>query len=325
MEHNKEGYTVIDIMKRKNYFFGLSIMIILLGIAAYFYYGGFNLDIQFQGGTVIEMHMKDDKFDLQKVDDMLTGILHKNVTAQKSYALNAVDNKKVDLLIINIASSDTLTVDEKNDVVKAIREEFKLDADSQMTVRNIHPSIGRELLNRGLKGVLWMSVLIAVYVAWRFRVMSWQSGVFAVVGIIHDVLIMLAAYLIFQIPVNESFIAAVLTVVGYSMNDTVIIYDRIRENNGLLRKMSVSELTNKSIWQTLGRTINTTVTVLICLVTVYVFAVINNIPSIKEFSLPLIIGTISGTYSSIFISSPLWVMSKEREMQKKVSVMKNIA
>lgn len=316
---------MIDIMKRKNYFFALSIMIILLGVAAYFYYGGFNLDIQFQGGTVIEMHMKDDKFDLQKIDDMLTGILHKNVTAQKSYALNAVDNKKVDLLIINIASSDTLTVDEKNDVVKAIREEFKLGDDSQMTVRNIHPSIGRELLNRGLKGVLWMSILIAVYVALRFRVMSWQSGVFAVVGIIHDVLIMLSAYLIFQIPVNESFIAAVLTVVGYSMNDTVIIYDRIRENNGLLKKISVSELTNKSIWQTLGRTINTTVTVLICLVTVYVFAVINNIPSIKEFSLPLIIGTISGTYSSIFISSPLWVMSKERDMQKKVSAMKNVA
>lgn len=316
---------MIDIMKRKNYFFAFSIMIILLGVAAYFYYGGFNLDIQFQGGTVIEMHMKNDKFDLQKIDDMLTGILHKNVTTQKSYALNAVDNKKVDLLIINIASSDTLTVDEKNDVVKAIRDEFKLGDDSQMTVRNIHPSIGKELLNRGLKGVLWMSILIAVYVALRFRVMSWQSGVFAVVGIIHDVLIMLSAYLIFQIPMNESFIAAVLTVVGYSMNDTVIIYDRIRENNGLLRQMSVSELTNKSIWQTLGRTINTTITVLICLVTVYVFAVINNIPSIKEFSLPLIIGTISGTYSSIFISSPLWVMSKEKEMQKKVSVMKTVA
>ena len=316
---------MIDIMKRKNYFFAFSIMIILLGVAAYFYYGGFNLDIQFQGGTVIEMHMKNDKFDLQKIDNMLTGILHKNVTTQKSYALNAVDNKKVDLLIINIASSDTLTVDEKNDVVKAIREEFKLGDDSQMTVRNIHPSIGKELLNRGLKGVLWMSILIAVYVALRFKVMSWQSGVFAVVGIIHDVLIMLSAYLIFQIPMNESFIAAVLTVVGYSMNDTVIIYDRIRENNSLLRQMSVSELTNKSIWQTLGRTINTTITVLICLVTVYVFAVINNIPSIKEFSLPLIIGTISGTYSSIFISSPLWVMSKEKEMQKKVSVMKTVA
>ena len=109
---------MIDIMKRKNYFFAFSIMIILLGVAAYFYYGGFNLDIQFQGGTVIEMHMKNDKFDLQKIDNMLTGILHKNVTTQKSYALNAVDNKKVDLLIINIASSDTLTVDEKNEYFK---------------------------------------------------------------------------------------------------------------------------------------------------------------------------------------------------------------
>ena len=313
---------MIDLIKKKYYFFALSIIIVLLGVGAYFYNGGFNLDIQFQGGTVIEMQMPNDKFDLQKVDDMLTDILHKNVTTQKSYALNAVKNERVDLLIINVASDETLTVEEKNEVVKAVREEFKLSDDSQMTVRNIHPSIGRELLKRGLKGVIWMSILIAIYVAFRFKVMSWQSGVFAVVGLIHDVLIMLAAYLIFKIPVNESFIAAILTIIGYSMNDTVIIYDRIRENNVLLRKMSVSELANKSILQTIGRTINTTVTVLICLVTIYVFAIINNIPSIKEFSLPLIIGTISGTYSSIFISTPLWVMSKERELKKRIAARK---
>ena len=313
---------MIDLMKKKYYFFAFSGLMILAGIVAYFYNGGFNLDIQFQGGTVIEMQMPNDKFDLQEVDDMLTGILNKNVTTQKSYALNAVKNERVDLLIINVSSDETLTVDEKNSVVNAVREKYELSDDSQMTVRNIHPSIGRGLLKRGLKGVAWMSLLIALYVAYRFKVMSWQSGVFAVVGLIHDVLIMLSAYLIFRIPVNESFIAAILTIVGYSMNDTVIIYDRIRENNSLLRKMSISELANKSIMQTIGRTINTTVTVLICLVTIYVFAIINNIPSIKEFSLPLIIGTISGTYSSIFISTPLWVMSKEKEIEKRIELKK---
>lgn len=313
---------MVDIMKKKYYFFAFSILIILAGIVGFIYNGGFNLDIQFQGGTVIEMQMPNDKFNLQEIDDMLTKILNKNVTTQKSYALNAVKNERVDLLIINVSSNETLTVDEKNNVVQAVREKYKLSDDSQMTVRNIHPSIGRGLLKRGLKGVVWMSILIAIYVAFRFKVMSWQSGVFAVVGLIHDVLIMLSAYAIFKIPVNESFIAAILTIVGYSMNDTVIIYDRIRENNTLLRKMSVSELANKSISQTIGRTINTTVTVLICLVTIYVFAIINNIPSIKEFALPLIIGTISGTYSSIFISTPLWVMSKEREIKKRIELKK---
>lgn len=145
-----------------------------------------------------------------------------------------------------------------------------------------------------------------------------SAGVMAVLALLHDAAIMLSVYTVFRIPLNDSFIAAVLTILGYSMNDTIIIYDRIRENSNLLRKVPIAELVNKSILQTLARSINTVVTVLICVTTVYVFAVYHNIKSIQDFSLPLIVGITSGCYSSIFIASPLWVMWRQSKSKKKV-------
>jgi preprotein translocase subunit SecF len=129
---------------------------------------------------------------------------------------------------------------------------------------------------------------------------------------------MLAVYTIFKLPVNESFIAAVLTILGYSMNDTIIIYDRIRENSNQLRRMPIGELVNRSIIQTLNRSINTIVTVLICLISMLVFSLVYNITSITDFILPLIVGIVSGCYSSIFIASPLWILWKESKQKKKI-------
>jgi preprotein translocase subunit SecF len=145
-----------------------------------------------------------------------------------------------------------------------------------------------------------------------------SAGVFAIIGVLHDLMVMVAVYLIFRLPINESFIAAILTVVGYSMNDTIIIYDRVRENSRMLKKVPLPELVNTSIMQTLNRSINTVVTSLIAITTVFVFAEINGISSMSEFSFPLIIGIAAGCYSSIFIASPLWVMWKESQKKKTV-------
>ena len=178
-------------------------------------------------------------------------------------------------------------------------------------------------MQNGIKAVLIAFFLIILYVWYRFKVMSGLSaGVFAVVGVLHDIFIMISVYLIFQLPVNESFIAAILTVVGYSMNDTIIIYDRIRENSRMLKKVPLPELVNQSIMQTLNRSINTVVTSLIAITTVFVFAKIYGIGSIAEFSFPLIIGMAAGCYSSIFIASPLYVMWKESQKKNKAKPVK---
>jgi len=312
----------IDIIGKKKYFFALSILLILAGIVGYIMNGGFKLDIQFEGGTIIEMHMPNADFDIAKVEEIVKKEINKDVQAAKSKDTA----KNVDLLTINVSKENTLTGDEQNKIIDAIRAQYNVKQDSELYVQKVEPFIGKEIMNNGLKAVLWSSILIILYVWWRFRVMSGLSaGVFAVVGLLHDCLILLTVYTVFKIPLNESFIAAALTIIGYSMNDVIIIYDRIRENSTLMRKTPIAELVNTSIVQTLTRSINTVVTVLICLITVYLFASYNRISSITEFTFPLIIGVASGCYSSICISSPLWVLWKEHVSKSKVAAKSKIA
>ncbi|MCR4437031.1 MAG: protein translocase subunit SecF [Clostridiales bacterium] len=313
---------MVDLMGKKYYFFALSALIIIAGIVAYIVNGGMVLDIQFQGGTILEIQMKDGNFDPRKAEDIVKNTVGKIATAQKSETYDSSGkNPKVYLLTINIANKQgSLTGDEQTKLVEALRKEFDIPADAQMNVNNVAPFIGTELLSKGLQGVFWASVLIILYMWWRFQVMSGLSaGVTAILALLHDALIMLSIYAIFRVPVNDAFIAAVLTVIGYSMNDTIIIYDRIRENSNLLKKTPIAELVNRSIIQTLSRSINTVVTVEICMITVYAFAAYYNITSIMDFTLPLIVGITSGCYSSIFIASPLWVMWKESRAKKKVA------
>lgn len=314
---------MVDLIGKKYYFFALSILLIVCGIIGYIIHGGFNLDIQFKGGTIINMKMNDGNFDTAKAEELVKNTIQKTAYVQKSQTLNTKDtSKKYDLMVINIASSaDALSTTDIKKVEDAIIKEYKLDANTAViNEQTVQPFIGKELLGNGLKAVIWASILMIIYIAWRFRVMSgWSAGVMAVLALLHDALIMLSVYTILNIPLNESFIAAVLTILGYSMNDTIIIYDRIRENSNMLRKVPIAELVNRSILQTLNRSINTVVTVLICIVTTYIFARYYNITSMEEFTLPLIVGITSGCYSSIFIASPLWVMWKESREKKKIS------
>ncbi len=320
---------MVNLYAKRYYFFILSALIILSGVVMYLV-EGFKLDIEFEGGTIIEMRANDKMFteantqELQtKIADFVEKTINKPAKVQKStsYDVSGTNSKSFDIITISIGSENTLSNTELTKVEEAVVKEFKLNAkDAVVSEESVEPFIGKEIMNNGLKAVVIAFILIILYVWYRFKAMSGLSaGVFAVVGVLHDVLIMLAVYVIFQIPLNESFIAAILTVVGYSMNDTVIIYDRIRENNRLLRKIPLPELVNSSIIQTLNRSINTVVTSLIAITTVYIFSKVNGINSMEQFSFPLIVGITAGCYSSIFIASPLYVMWKESQKKKKIS------
>ncbi len=319
---------MVNLYSKKNYFFILSAVIILVGVLAFFKWG-FKLDIQFEGGTVIELRANQDTFsatntqEMQtKIADFVTKTVNKPASVQKSSAFDVSDKSATyDVIKISIGSHDTLTNEELTRVEEAVIKEFKLTAeDPVLSEQSVEPFIGKEIMLNGLAAVGLAFLLIIIYVAFRFRVLSGVSaGVFAIVGVLHDALVMIAVYLIFQIPVNESFIAAILTVIGYSMNDTIIIYDRIRENSRLLRKVPLPEMVNSSIMQTLHRSINTGITSLIAIITVYIFARVNGIGSIEEFAFPLIVGIATGCYSSIFITSPLYVMWKDNKKKAKVA------
>ena len=178
------------------------------------------------------------------------------------------------------------------------------------SVDKVGASMSKDLLSSAITAVIIAVLLMLIYITFRFELFT---GISAVVALCHVVLVMLSLYTLFRFPVNTTFIAAILTILGYSINATIVIFDKIRENTRFAKKETFAEIVNKSIWQTLGRSINTTITTLIVLVCLYILGV----PSIKEFALPLIIGVVCGCYSSVFLSGNFWVLLKGKSANVK--------
>ncbi len=309
----------MDVIGKRKYFFIASLVLILIGGLFFLINGGFNWDIQFEGGTIIKIEMNNNDYDQGEVEQLLEGLLNKDLTLQKEETFNPEDNSNnIALLSIKVSKDNTLTSEEINNAIDSLVADGLAKADADIQIQSVEPFIGIEMRNKSLSAAALAIILIVFYVWIRFRVMSGLAAALCgIAALLHDALIMLAVYTVFNIPVNEVFIAAILTIIGYSMNDTIVIYDRVRENTGLMQKSDIETLVNTSIIQSLPRTINTLISTLLTVVTLYIFAVIYNVGSIKEFALPLIIGLASGSYSSIFIATPLWMMWKKRAHLKK--------
>ena len=311
---------MIDVIGKKKYMFILSAALILIGALFLIINGGFNWDIQFEGGTIIKIEMANDSYDAVAAENDIEDLLGKTVTVQKEKTFNPDDQaNSIALLSIKVTKENTLSSQEINAVVEFLSSEYNVKPSTQPQIQSVEPFIGVELRNKALMAAGWAMLLIVIYVGIRFRVMSGVSAaLFGIVALVHDALIMLAVYTVFNIPVNEVFVAAILTIIGYSMNDTIVIYDRIRENTALMHKADIETMVNTSIVQSLPRTINTLVTTLLTITTLYVFAAIFNVESIRQFAFPLIIGLTSGSYSSIFIATPLWMMWRKYRIKKKI-------
>ena len=180
-----------------------------------------------------------------------------------------------------------------------MKEEFNLKDESVLASEQFGPTIGKELKTNAVKSIAFAAVGMLIYIIFRFK--SWKYGVSSIAGVLHDVMVMLAFYAIFGVTINNPFIAGILTVVGYSINDTIVIFDRIRENRHFYRKKPLIEVLNYSVAQTLDRSIVTSLTTIVCMIPLFIMVS----ASIREFVLPLMIGVIVGTYSSIFLCSPL--------------------
>ncbi len=309
-----------DILKYRKYGFLFS-TVLIVSMMLVFVLQGVRLDTSFQGGTRITLETTasvsaEDAANLAKetVGREIVGSITKAYSAE-------ADSRQVEMIRLDVAGSEPLTEAEVQSIREALASKFpvKLDSSRNETI-SIAPSIGRETLERGILAIVISSLLILVYVGLRFAIMSgFSAGFTAVLALIHDALIIFGIYVVFRLPLNEGFIAAVLTIVGFSVNDTIIMYDRIRENTTLMRKQSMYDIINTSVKQTLSRSINTTITVLACLMILGVFAWVYNISSLRDFSISLTAGMISGTYSSLFIAIPLYYMIREKQHTKKVS------
>ena len=276
---------MFNIVEKRKIFFSITLVVIIAGIIAMVAFGGLNADIDFTGGTTVYVDMGENATE-NDVRDAL-----KNV---KDIKISSIQTAEDNQFIIRLNDVSTTV---RDDITAALEENYKDSAVLQ--VDNVSPTVGSELWGNAAMALIIAIVLMLIYISFRFELLS---GLAAVIALAHDMLVMVAVYAIFRINVNTSFIAAILTILGYSINATIVIFDRIRENSKLMTKETFKDITNKSIWQTLARSINTSLTTLMMIVVLYIFGV----PSIKEFALPLMIGIVSGTYSSVFIAGPVW-------------------
>ncbi|MBC8596703.1 protein translocase subunit SecF [Qingrenia yutianensis] len=208
-----------------------------------------------------------------------------------------------------VIKTNELDAKQASDVKQALADKYGVI--KVISEDKVSATVGSELLGSSLQALLIAAVLMLIYISFRFELLS---GLSAVLALVHDVLIMLSMYAIFRLPVNTSFIAAMLTIIGYSINATIVIFDRIRENTKYLKKETFSNIVNTSIWQSMGRSINTTVTTLLTIVMVYILGV----TSVREFALPIIIGLLCGTYSSIFLAGSFWCLFRGKKADAKV-------
>lgn len=263
----------------------------------------FNLSIDFVGGTQMEFNMKQTV--TQEVANEVSK-LYQETTGVKGTVTAAGDTSEQ--AVIRSTSIDSETRDK---VIEAMEKQFSLTDDDLYKNEDVSPSVGNDLKAAAILTAIITIILMLLYIAFRFEL---ASGLAAVVCLVHDLCVMMTIFVIFRIPVTVNFIAAALTILGYSINASIIVFDRIRENLRTAGKEAFEDVAERSVWQTMGRTINTTVTTLLTVGMIYILGV----TSLKEFTLPLIVGIVAGAYSSIFLSSALW--GKFRKLFKKKRV-----
>ncbi len=275
-------------VKHRKIFYSISVAIIVIGLVV----GGvrgFNMGIDFTGGTMMQIDFGQ-QVESSEIEDVL-----KEYDINDAQIIFSGDAKEEAIIKTTVA----LDSDDRDAVVNSLVEAFGITEDDVLEVNHFGPSVGNELKANAIKAVLIAALGMLIYVAIRFE---WKFGVAAVAGVFHDVLIVLAFYGLLHITINNPFIAGILTVVGYSINDTIVVFDRIRENLGIMKRGHMEELIDASINQTLSRSIMTSFTTLLVMIPMIALAG----SSIREFIIPLFIGVIAGCASSIFTCSQLY-------------------
>ncbi len=252
---------------------------------------GYNFGIDFTGGTMMEIEMGQ-QVDLSEVENVLSSV---EIDGAVTYA--GEGNTQ-----IIIKTTDSLDNDQRAALLDAIKEKFSIEDDAVQSVSNIGPSVGNLLKKSAAKAIAISVILMLIYIAVRFQ---WKYGLAAIIALANTLLIVFGFYGLFHITINSPFIAAMLTILGYGINDTIVIFDRIRENTGNSAKRNVNgliPLVDESIRQTVKRSIMTSLTTILVMVPLLIICG----STIRSFILPLLVGVITSTLSSIFVATSVW-------------------
>lgn len=286
-----------SVTKNAKYFVAGSIIVILASLIAYIVMG-FTLGIDFSGGSIWTVDMGQTFTDADV--PAMQAIAKTFIPGETSVSVSG-DTAAVFRYQANSDDADK-DMEIRTSMLAEIQKTYPSASGNERQL--VGPTAGAEMRNNALMSVTIACALMLVYIWFRFELVF---GVAAIIALLHDVLIMAGVMVFTRTQVNSSFIAAMLTIVGYSINDTIVLFDRIRENVKLMKGKPRREIVDTSFLETLARTINTSLTVFITLLVLYILGV----QSIKEFALPLIVGVVSGTYSSILIASPIWIWIHE--------------
>ena len=298
--------------RKKFYTFSCALIAVVLVFCGIF---GVKMDVEFKGGSMITLAYEGDA-DLNDLKSTIGTELGKsNLTLQTGSDISGNQT-----LTVTLPGSDTLTTEQLDNLLAAMNEQYPDNNFVQNEVSNVDATIGKEFLLKSVVALVAACVLILLYVAYRFRkIGGLKAGSTAIVALLHDMFVVFGVFVLLRIPLNGNFIAALLTILGYSINDTVVIYDRIRENSALYGKkqMSLAELVNLSVNQSFARSLMTSITTCLALGVVCVVSVIYRLDSIYSFAFPLLFGMVSGVYSTICIATPLWVDWKNKKKAAK--------
>lgn len=279
---------------KRKVFFTISAILIVISIVLLFV-KGLNYGIDFTGGSTLQFDLNKTKYS-SSVESQIRDIVKKHADTN-DITIQATGDKGVSIKTIE------LTNEQSDAIIEDMKKEFNLKQKHLLANEKVSGTVSGRLIGDSVKAIILAIILMLVYITFRF---DFQSGTSAVVALAHDIVIMLGFYSLFGLNVNTSFLAAILTILGYSINATIVVFDRVRENQRLMKKASYDEIADKAIKGSYLRAINSSLTTLFTIGVLYIMGV----DSIKEFALPIIVGLVAGTYSSLFIAGPFWAWWK---------------
>ena len=307
----------IDFYKNKKIYFALSIAVLVIGLICTIVIGP-KLDLQFAGGAMIR-YAVDGEVDSNEIASLVEEATGRTVSVTTNESLDGDGYQ----MTVSFAGNDSVSLEEQQQIAQELSGAYADRTFSVVESSSVDPTMGARFFQKCIVCMAITFVILLVYIALRFRKIGGLSaGVTAIIALLHDVLIVFFAFVIFGFSINDVFIAVVLTILGYSLNDTIVIYDRIRENRRLEPTKSVTALpgiVNKSLNQTMTRSILTSLTTFMALLVIFIVAVIFGLTTVETFALPMMVGVVVGCYSSICIAAPLYTMWTVHRAGKKTA------
>mgnify|MGYP005752249285 FL=1 len=307
----------IDFYKNKKIYFALSIAVLVIGLICTIVIGP-KLDLQFAGGAMIR-YAVDGEVDSNEIASLVEKATGRTVSVTTNESLDGDGYQ----MTVSFAGNDSVSLEEQQQIAQELSDAYADRTFSVVESSSVDPTMGARFFQKCIVCMAITFVILLVYIALRFRKIGGLSaGVTAIIALLHDVLIVFFAFVIFGFSINDVFIAVVLTILGYSLNDTIVIYDRIRENRRLEPTKSVTALpgiVNKSLNQTMTRSILTSLTTFMALLVIFIVAVIFGLTTVETFALPMMVGVVVGCYSSICIAAPLYTVWTVHRAGKKTA------